>query len=298
MKKLIVFLILANVIIAQEAEKFLIIRCDDIGMSNAVNAAALELIKTNIPFSASVMFTCPWYQEAVEILKNVSWVSIGIHLTLNAEWKNYRWGPVAGRMAVPSLVDNEGYFFPSRAALYQNDPALEDIEKELRAQIERAIKSGLKIDYLDYHMGTAVDKPEYRSIVERLAREYNLAVSRYFEEIDVNSMYSAPVDSKLDTLMNTIKTLEAGKFNLLVCHIGKDYPELASMVDLNEFGLKEMGKHRNAELKALTSEEFREALRREGVELLTYRDLINQIGLHNMMSPVNLGIKIYDGNVK
>jgi len=86
----------------------LLIRVDDLGMSYSVNMAAKDVIETGIPVSASVMFACPWYQEAVELLKRHPDVSVGIHLTLNSEWKYYKWGPVAGQNAVSSLVDQDG----------------------------------------------------------------------------------------------------------------------------------------------------------------------------------------------
>ncbi|MFC2083634.1 ChbG/HpnK family deacetylase [Bacteroidota bacterium] len=285
---LFLLLILTNPkIVSQELEKkTLLIRCDDIGMSHAVNEAALELLDTGLPFSSSVMFVCPWYQEAVDILKDRTNVSIGIHLTLNSEWKNFRWGPVTGKDAVPSLVDEHGYFFPSRAKLYENNPELDDIETELRAQIERALKSGIKIDYIDYHMGTAVDKPEYRNIVEKLSGEYELGISRYFGEVDIDNMYSIPIENKLDSLLQIMKTLETGQINLLVCHIGKDNPELAAMKDLNEFGLGEMSKHRDAELEALKSFEFREFLEKQRIDLKVYREIVEDIGLGNMKSPL------------
>ncbi len=89
----------------------ILIRCDDWGMSHSVNMAAKQVVEKGFPVSASIMFACPWYQEAVEIVRKYSNVSVGVHLTLNAEWKNYRWGPVAGRSAVPSLVDSLGFFF-------------------------------------------------------------------------------------------------------------------------------------------------------------------------------------------
>src|SRR2546429_6901506 len=127
------------------------------------------LFRSRLPVSVSVMFPTPWYQETVEILKRHPEVSVGIHLTLNSEWKNYRWGPISGRTAVPTLVDGDGYFFASSDALYKNHPDLREVETELRAQIERALHSGLKIDYVDYHMGTAVGNPEMRDLVERLA---------------------------------------------------------------------------------------------------------------------------------
>src|SRR5262245_38946272 len=125
----------------------LIIRTDDIGMSHSVNVAMKKLVSTGMPVSVSVMFACPWYQEAVDILKQYPNASVGIHLVLNSEWKYYRWGPVAGAKAVPSLVDENGYFFPAAEALRQHNPTVGDVETELRAQIERALRSGVKIDY-------------------------------------------------------------------------------------------------------------------------------------------------------
>ncbi|MEI9810127.1 MAG: ChbG/HpnK family deacetylase [Bacteroidota bacterium] len=111
----------------------------------------------------SVMTPCPWFAEAVDLLKSYPNVSIGIHLVLNAEWKQYRWGPVSGAQAVPTLVDSLGLFFPSRSKLFANNPKLSEIETELRAQIEKALRAGLQLDYLDYHMGAAVPNPRNKS---------------------------------------------------------------------------------------------------------------------------------------
>ncbi|MDO8550780.1 MAG: polysaccharide deacetylase family protein, partial [Ignavibacteria bacterium] len=257
-------------------EKILLIRCDDIGMSHSVNLAAKELIDAGLIFSASVMVPCPWFEEAVNLLKNNPRICTGLHLTLNSEWKNYRWGPVAGRSAVPSLVDSLGYFFPSRATFFANNPKPEEVEIELRAQIEKALKSGLNISYLDYHMGTAVDKPELRKIVEKLAEEYNLAVSRYFGEADLESMYFFSFDEKKNHLMNKLDSLETGQINLLVCHIGKDNDELGAMIDMNTFGLKQMNRHRNAELNALLSAVKENVFSERGISLITYKDLIEK----------------------
>src|SRR5437667_3346072 len=107
----------------------LIIRSDDAGMSHSVNMALEKLIESGLPVSISVMFPTPWYQETVEMLKRHPNVSVGIHLTLNSEWKNYRWGPVLGRSAVPTLVDKDGYFFPSSDDLLKNHADVGEVEK-------------------------------------------------------------------------------------------------------------------------------------------------------------------------
>src|SRR5215208_6908365 len=90
-----------------------VLRLDDVGMDHSVNTAIERVARTGMPFSASVMFACPWYQEAVEMLKKYPQVTVGVHLVLNSEWRGYRWGPVLGKTAVPSLVDSAGYFLPS-----------------------------------------------------------------------------------------------------------------------------------------------------------------------------------------
>ncbi len=264
----------------------ILIRCDDWGMSHSVNMAAKQVVEKGFPVSASIMFACPWYQEAVEIVRKYSNVSVGVHLTLNAEWKNYRWGPVAGRSAVPSLVDSLGFFFPSRSALFGNNPSLKEIEIELRAQVERAVRSGVRIDYLDYHMGAAVQTEETRKIVEKLAAEYGLAVSRYFDEVDVESGYSVQVEKKLDSMVARTKALKPGGTKLFVIHIGLDDAELRAMEDLNVFGPKEMSRNRQSELDALLSPKFQKLIHSKNYRLVNYKMLIDEKGLESMKRPV------------
>jgi hypothetical protein len=89
-------------------EKYLVVRLDDLGMCHAANTGGELLFATGLHFSTSVMWTCPWQKETVDILKKYPNISVGVHLTLNSEWKNYKWGPVLGKEKVPSLVTDEG----------------------------------------------------------------------------------------------------------------------------------------------------------------------------------------------
>jgi predicted glycoside hydrolase/deacetylase ChbG (UPF0249 family) len=260
-------------------------RLDDIGMCHSVNMAAREVLETGMPVSMSVMTPCSWFSEAVEILKQYPHVSVGIHLTLNSEWKNYRWGPVAGASAVPSLVDSMGHFFPSRSLLFGNNPKLSEIETELRAQVDKALKAGLKIDYFDYHMGAAMQTPETRAIVEKLAAEYKVAISRYYGEVDVPGIYTAPISAKTDTLISKIQSLQPGGIKLFVIHIGLDTDEMAAMEDLNPSGPKEMSKHREGEWKALLSSQVHQLLKQPEYRLVNYRMLNEEIGMEKMKRP-------------
>jgi predicted glycoside hydrolase/deacetylase ChbG (UPF0249 family) len=270
---------------AAPSHTYLLIRTDDAGMSHSVNRALERLIASGLPVSVSVMFPTPWYQETVEILKRHPAVSVGIHLTLNSEWKNYRWGPVLGAAAVPTLVDADGYFFHSAAALYQNHPNPQEVERELRAQIARARRSGLRIDYVDYHMGTVVQYPEFLEITERLAREFALGMSGYFGETSHDPQYWAAPAYKLDSLLVMIDRLQPG-FNLVVTHVGIDDAELGALLDMNTSNpLPDMSKNRQGELDALTSPRFSTALEARNIRLITYRQLIDMQGLQVMQRP-------------
>jgi hypothetical protein len=289
MKKLLVLLLIWNSLFLAQikpSEKYIIIRCDDFGMCHSVNMAIKKVIESGIPISTSVMFSCAWYQEAVAILKEHPEVGVGVHLTLNAEWKNYRWGPVTGKNTVPSLVDESGYFFPSRTKLFDNNPSIEEIEKELRAQIDRAMKSGIRIDYLDYHMGAAVQTTELRRLVENLAKEYGLGMSGYFGEIYSSITYGAPLGTKSDSLMTHIRKLEPG-VNLQVCHLGLDSSEMQALKDMNEFGLAEMSKHREEELMCLLNPELPDLFAEKNIIPITYKQLIEKMGLEKMYRSEN-----------
>ncbi|PRY16391.1 hypothetical protein CLV24_101236 [Pontibacter ummariensis] len=299
MKKLytlVVTVLLMNVFpvqlaLAQKtAPPTLLLRVDDIGMNHAVNMGVKQLAETGMPLSASVMFACPWYQEAVEILKEHPNVAVGVHLTLNAEWKNYRWGPVAGHSAVPSLVDSLGYFPPSIEAFLKSDYKLDEVEKELTAQIERALKSGLKVSYVDPHMGMAVATPELQAITMKLARKYKLGISSYFGET-YKSMWPVSVETKAKEFMDFASNLKPGSLNVVELHVAQSSPEMDVLVDMNSAlmnaadGKPRASQHRQTELNMLVSPEFRKLVDRK-FRLMNYADLIQTKGFSNMQPPL------------
>jgi len=266
----------------------LMIRCDDVGMCHAVNTAVRELLASGVPFSTSVMFACPWYWEAVEILRDHPEIGVGVHLTLNSEWEHYKWGPVLGAARVPSLVDRTGHFFASESEFAAARPDLEEVRAELDAQIERALASGLRIDYIDFHMLTAVSTPELQAIVEQLAAKHRLGISRYFGERSV-SLWDVAPGRKLPRLLEFVRQAPPG-LNLVVIHLGTDTPEMAALVDSNYAADPfRVAIHRQAELDAISSPAFRAAVAQRGIELLTYRDLVQRRGLEGMQAPAVIG---------
>jgi predicted glycoside hydrolase/deacetylase ChbG (UPF0249 family) len=192
---------------------------------------------------------------------------------------------------VPSLVDSNGYFYPSTAQFLTSGYKLEEVERELSAQVERALGSGLQIDYLDYHMGTALSTPELRALVEKLAKKYKLGLSGYFGE-SYQTLFAIPVDTKQSAFMKQVNQLNHQKVNLMVMHVAQPTPEMNALVDMNNADQHSedqplVAMHRSAELQALLSAPFQELVKRGVVKLVTYRNLVQRTGLDKMKAPDN-----------
>ena len=282
-------LLLCNLAAVADEPPELLIRIDDIGMNHTVNTAMRELLRTGMPFSASVMVPCPWFPEAAKILQDNPQVSVGIHLTLNSEWADYRWGPLLGATTVPSLVDENGYFFHTAAELFEHGMDIGEVESELRAQIEQALRAGLDVDYLDYHMLTAISTPELRAVVEKLAQEFGVGLSQYFGEPSV-SLWDVEPDRKLVTLLDAVEQAPPGEATLVVLHLGEATPEMNALVDANNpLDPYRVALHRAEELDAITSQAFLHAAEARRIRFVTYEDVVERRGLDDMRAPEAAG---------
>jgi len=165
-------------------DKLLIIHADDVGMCHSVNMATIDALKKGIVTCGSIMVPCPWFPEIAAYCRENPEVDLGLHLTLTAEWKYYRWGPVAPHSEVRGLLDEEGFMWHEEGATAQH-ASPEEVEKEIRAQIERALQFGIKPTHLDSHMGTLFARPDYFSVYVKLAEEYGIPplVVEYREEL-------------------------------------------------------------------------------------------------------------------
>jgi predicted glycoside hydrolase/deacetylase ChbG (UPF0249 family) len=155
-----------------KGERVAVVHVDDIGMCHAANEGAFEALENGPATCGSVMVPCPWFAEAAVRARLDPALDLGVHLTLNSEWEHYRWGPVAGRSAVSSLLDEAG-FLPRTTLETVQRARPEEVEIELRAQVERALASGIDVTHLDSHMGTCFFPP-FVGIYGRLAREFDL----------------------------------------------------------------------------------------------------------------------------
>jgi predicted glycoside hydrolase/deacetylase ChbG (UPF0249 family) len=153
--------------------RLLILHADDFGMNHSVNRATSEALEKHWITSASILVPCPWFLEAVEFAKAHPDADLGIHQALNSEWTEFRWGPVASKDKVPSLLDSQGYL-PLDTPEVAKNARPDEVETELRSQIDRAQKMGVHLTHLDSHMGALFQTPALFGVYLKMGHTYGL----------------------------------------------------------------------------------------------------------------------------
>lgn len=153
----------------------LIIHVDDVGMSYDSNEGAINAMTKGVATSCSVMMPCPWVPGFIHYWKQNQQLDAGLHLTLTSEWKDYRWGPLAGKQAVPGLTDSEGDLWPSVEAVVSHGSA-DEVYTEIKAQLDRARTMGFTPTHIDSHMGTLFASPAFLQVYVRLGIENHIPV--------------------------------------------------------------------------------------------------------------------------
>jgi predicted glycoside hydrolase/deacetylase ChbG (UPF0249 family) len=150
-------------------DRVIIIHTDDIGMCQASVDAFADMVPAGIISSGAVMVPCPWFPAAAEYCRNHPGTDMGVHITLTAEWKTYRWGPISTREPASGLMDEEGFFYHrSDQAQEHADPMAAAVE--MKTQLLRALQAGVDVSHIDTHMGT-VAHPKLSQAYIQLALE-------------------------------------------------------------------------------------------------------------------------------
>lgn len=152
----------------------IVIHADDVGMCHGANAAFIELSRRGTISAGSVMVPCPWFPEIAELTADDPTLDLGVHLTLTAEQRGYRWGPVSRPSPASGLTDEDGYLWATVAAVRRHAHP-DAVETEWRAQVDRALAAGTDVTHLDAHMGAAL-APEWCDRYIALGDEYGLPV--------------------------------------------------------------------------------------------------------------------------
>ena len=232
--------------------RVLIVTSDDLGFTHAVNTAFMTAIDTGVLTSGSVMVPCPWFSEIAAFGRSRPDVDLGIHLTVTCECDGYRWGPVLGPSAVPSLVDADGAFPRTEDELLAKAD-LAELEAELRAQIATARAAGLAPTHLNNHMGVLDRRADVYSLLLRLGVDEGLPV-RHPRTWRRNASYLDQDPLAADTVQNdhmrspgedlpddgwpafydaAVRTLEPG-ITELVLHVGLDTDEIRAAYGTEE----------------------------------------------------------------
>ncbi|HYB92093.1 MAG TPA: polysaccharide deacetylase family protein [Candidatus Binataceae bacterium] len=265
--------------------RLLMINADDFGMCHDQNEGVIRGLTEGVFTSSTILVTCPWFEEAAAFGRSNPGADLGVHLTLTSEWENYKWGPVLGPKAVPSLVDARGYLWRDVPEVFAND-RLDEAEAELRAQIEKALAAGIDVTHIDCHMGPLQLRADYHELYWRLARDYRLPL-RITPRVMMRQMEFGAILSGLDRdgilypdgfhvggapnpettdgyWTQVIRGLPPG-ISEIYCHPAVAREELMSCT--------RDGRQREADLRFFTSDKARRLLAENGIQRIGYREL-------------------------
>ena len=266
--------------------KLLILNADDLAVSHSEDVASFAALDQKLITSATVMVPCPWFTEVAAYAKAHSDADVGLHLTFTSEWQGYRWGPTATRALVRSLVGPDGYFYASTKEFAEH-AELDEVEMEIRAQIERAKAMGLEPSHLDSHMRALYRTPELFGVFLKVAHEYKVPIrmarnDQPFQSVlslmapgdpVPNAIYSpgadVPASGWNDYYVNLIKNLQPGVTEVFVHLAHDDVESQAIMGDHPDWGAA----WRQREFAAVSSPEVRKALEDNHVILIGWREV-------------------------
>ena len=251
--------------------KTLILRLDDAGSCPSANEAIARALGFGLARSVGIMAPAPAFREAAAMLREFPGAAVGLHATLNAEWTEVRWGPVAGAKAVPSLVEPDGTLTRTPMVLHERGFSLNEVRLELEFQLEACRSAGLALSYLDEHMGFGW-LSGVEGILKELAAQYGLVFRPRYVHLELDGA-AGPLRERL---LRALEKAPAGTY-LVVLHPAFDSPETRRFWHP---GLEQgrIAAERDEEARLLLDDRFREGLAELRVALGRYGDEPNTDG--------------------
>jgi predicted glycoside hydrolase/deacetylase ChbG (UPF0249 family) len=256
--------------------RLLIINADDFGMYPSVNRAVVWSIERGIASSCSLMPPCPGARQALHLLEERPHIPFGIHLTLVCDFTTHQWNPLAPSEKVSSLLDRNGHLFTPGAKVQLIAQArVEEVELELRWQIETVLATGLTPTHLDWHALADGGREDIFDLGLALAEEYRLAARVWLErgrrlarqkrlpvvDHDFLDSFSLDLETKASRYLQLLRALPAGLSEWAV------HPGLG---DAASRDIDDGWQVRRTDLDFMTSSEALEAVRREGIVIIDY----------------------------
>ena len=246
----------------------LIVKADDMGAAHGINVATIDAYRNGVVSTTNVIVPGPWFLEAVQLLNENPGLDVGVHLAITSEWDRVKWRPLT---PASSIVDPDGYFFPNVPAIRAAAWQLDDIERELRAQLDMAKRHLPQATYTWNHMGFTGLAPEVETLVARLSKEYGLVVPADLGIQPLRGIYGR-TDSgavKARKLAAVLEKLEPGLW-LHIDHGSTDDPEMQA---IGHRGYEDVAADRSANVEMWKSPVVREVIERRGIEITNYRAL-------------------------
>lgn len=274
-----IYLIISVLLFSCEsnAQTKIIFRGDDMGFSHSANVAHIDGYKNGLIRTAEVIVPGPWFEEAVTMLQENPGLDVGVHLALTSEWRHLKWKPLTH---APSLVDENGYFYPviwsnennPGNALKDHEWKLQEVEQELRAQIELALKRIPQVTHFTGHMGCTGMDEKVAELAKKLAKEYGIDINPQdygFERLPSWGGKEFNEQQKLARLKTVLKELKPGKY-YSVSHPAYLTEETKSV---HHPGYENVGADRDAETKVLTNPEIAALVEELGIEIIGYHQI-------------------------
>ena len=267
--------------------RLLIIHADDLGVSHSENSASISAFEKGAINSAAIMVPCPWFPEIASYAKQHPEIDWGLHLTLTSEWRDYKWAGVAPSNEIPGLLNDAGYFYESVNEAVKSGTAAE-VEKELRAQIEKALSFGIKPTHLDPHMETLFGSVDFFKTYLKIGKEYKIPVlvpeNRLRDSAFMNEAgnYLAKVVAHIQLHPGIMPARWEQAYDSALINMKPGLNELVLHLAYNNDEMKAVtiGKThwwdaawRQRDYDYINSDKFKSALKKNNIKLVTWRQI-------------------------